>query len=95
MRRGRAYHVGLWDVFLSHHHVLKFWVVLWSCSVFVQKKHIKPKKPKNLKTFFKNLGFSSPVFHLPVLDFSALAFSYAPHATAQLFTGISPSEALK
>jgi len=60
------------------------------------KKHIKHKKPKNLKTFFKKPRFfSSPVFHLPVLDFSALAFSYAPHATAQLFTGISPSEALK
>jgi len=32
-----------------------FWVVL-SCSVFIQK----PKKPINLKTFFLNLGFSSP-----------------------------------
>ena len=34
-----------------------FWVVL-SCSVFVPKK---PIKPKNLKTFFKNLGFFQPV----------------------------------
>jgi len=46
--------------------LLCFLVVL-SCSVFVQKKTYKtykpkkPKKPKkNLKTFFKNLVFSSP-----------------------------------
>ena len=79
MRRGRAYHV--WDVFFF---LICFWVVL-SCSVFVQKKPIKPKKPKNLKTFFKNLGFSSPAWRsLEVAPFGRLHTSFYSSSTVTM-----------